>query len=116
MINQETEQVRLDFKVPSRGLFGYATEFMAQTRGYGILNHTFDSYEPVAKGMVGGRRRGVLVAREDGKATTHSILHLEDRGTIFVKPGDEVYGGMIVRSEEHTSEIQARGRLVSRRQ
>ncbi|HLS35487.1 MAG TPA: translational GTPase TypA [Bacillota bacterium] len=96
MINQGTGQVRLEFKVPSRGLFGYATEFMAQTRGYGILNHTFDSYEPVAKGMVGGRRRGVLVAREDGKATTYSILHLEDRGTIFVKPGDEVYGGMIV--------------------
>ena len=96
MINQGTGQVRLEFKVPSRGLFGYATEFMAQTRGYGILNHTFDSYEPVVKGMVGGRRRGVLVAREDGKATTYSILHLEDRGTIFVKPGDEVYGGMIV--------------------
>src|SRR5690625_7647250 len=85
MINQGTGQVRLEFKVPSRGLFGYATEFMAQTGGYGIVDHTFESYEPVATGMVGGRRRGVVVAREDGKATTLCILLFGDRVAIFVE-------------------------------
>lgn len=102
MVNYGNGQVRMEFKVPSRGLFGYRTEFMSQTRGYGILNHTFASYEPMSKGEIGGRRQGVLVAMEDGKATTHSILHLEDRGTIFVNPGTEVYAGMIV--GEHNRE------------
>ena len=102
MINHGNGQVRLIFKVPSRGLLGYTTEFMSQTRGYGILNHTFSDYEPVVKGFVGGRRQGVLVALENGKASTYGILHLEDRGTIFIEPGTEVYAGMIV--GEHNRE------------
>lgn len=102
MTNYGNGQVRLLFKVPSRGLLGYATEFMSQTRGYGILNHTFSGYEPMVKDFVGGRRQGVLVALESGKASTYSILHLEDRGTIFVEPGTEVYAGMIV--GEHNRE------------
>ncbi|RPF54003.1 translational GTPase TypA [Aquisalibacillus elongatus] len=102
MVNQGNGQVRLEFKVPSRGLIGYATEFMSQTRGYGILNHTFDDYAPVVDGTVGGRRQGVLVAQEKGKATNYSILALEDRGVIFVEPGTEVYEGMIV--GEHNRE------------
>lgn len=102
MINQGNGQVRLIFKVPSRGLLGYTTEFLSITRGYGILNHTFESYEPAIKGQVGGRRQGVLVAMESGKVTTYSIIQLEDRGTIFVEPGTEVYAGMIV--GEHNRE------------
>ncbi|SET04569.1 GTP-binding protein [Salinibacillus kushneri] len=102
MVNQGNGQVRLEFKVPSRGLIGYATEFMSQTRGYGILNHTFDGYEPVTAGQVGGRRRGVLVSLENGKTTTYSIMSLEDRGVIFVEPGTDVYAGMIV--GEHNRE------------
>ncbi|MFC4559939.1 translational GTPase TypA [Virgibacillus kekensis] len=102
MANQGNGQVRLEFKVPSRGLIGYSTEFMSQTRGYGILNHTFDAYEPFAKGQVGGRREGVLVALEHGKASTYGIMKLEDRGVIFVDPGTEVYAGMIV--GEHNRE------------
>lgn len=105
MINHGNGQVRLEFTVPSRGLFGYATEFMAQTRGYGILNHTFDSYAPVVKGRIGGRRRGVLISRDNGKATTYGILHLEDRGTIFVNPVDEVYGGMIVGENSRDADL-----------
>src|SRR5699024_2362848 len=84
-------QVKLKFKVPSRGLLGYATEFMSQTSGYGIINHTFSGFEPIVKGIVGGRRQGVLVALENGKASAYGILHLEDRGTIFIEPGTEVY-------------------------
>lgn len=105
MINHGTGQVRLLFKVPSRGLLGYATEFMSQTRGYGILNHTFSDYEPVVKGFVGGRRQGVLVALENGKASAYGILHLEDRGTIFIEPGTEVYAGMIVGEHNRDNDL-----------
>ncbi|MDM8100149.1 translational GTPase TypA [Oceanobacillus oncorhynchi] len=102
MANQGNGQVRIEFKVPSRGLLGYTTEFMSQTRGYGIINHTFEAYEPVIKGQVGGRREGVLVALEKGKASTYGIMNLEDRGVIFITPGTEVYEGMIV--GEHNRE------------
>ncbi|PWU68045.1 translational GTPase TypA [Gracilibacillus dipsosauri] len=102
MINHGNGQVRMEFRVPSRGLIGYATEFMTQTRGYGIINHTFEEYAPFVKGQVGGRREGVLVALENGKASTYGIMNLEDRGIIFVDPGTEVYAGMIV--GEHNRE------------
>ncbi|MGM8214901.1 translational GTPase TypA [Bacillaceae bacterium W0354] len=102
MVNHGNGQVRLEYKVPSRGLIGYSTEFMTQTHGYGIINHTFEAYEPIVGGRVGGRRQGVLVSLDRGKATTYSILGLEDRGTIFVEPGTEVYEGMIV--GEHNRE------------
>ncbi|UZJ81134.1 translational GTPase TypA [Fictibacillus sp. KU28468] len=102
MINDGSGQVRLEFMVPARGLIGYSTEFLTQTRGYGILNHTFDSYQPIHQGQVGGRRQGVLVSMEHGKASQYGIINVEDRGTIFVEPGTEVYEGMIV--GEHTRE------------
>ncbi|AIE59504.1 translational GTPase TypA [Bacillus methanolicus] len=102
MINNGNGQVRLIFNVPARGLIGYTTEFLTMTRGYGIINHTFDSYQPMQPGQVGGRRQGVLVSMETGKATTYGIMQVEDRGTIFVEPGTEIYEGMIV--GEHTRE------------
>jgi len=102
MINDGNGQVRLLFTVPTRGLLGYTTEFLSQTRGYGILNHTFSGYEPYNEGLISGRRQGALVALENGKATTYGILHLEDRGTIFVEPTTEVYAGMII--GEHNRE------------
>ncbi len=102
MVNNGTGQVRLEFLVPARGLIGYSTEFMTQTRGYGIINHTFESYQPMIEGRVGGRRQGVLVSMENGKASQYGIMQVEDRGIIFVDPGTEVYEGMIV--GEHTRE------------
>ncbi|MEK4030332.1 translational GTPase TypA [Pseudobacillus sp. FSL P4-0506] len=102
MINNGNGQVRLIFMVPARGLIGYTTEFLTMTRGYGIINHTFDSYQPMQPGRVGGRRQGVLVSMETGKASQYGIMQVEDRGTIFVEPGTEIYGGMIV--GEHTRE------------
>lgn len=102
MVNNGNGQVRLMFMVPARGLIGYSTEFMTLTRGYGIINHTFDSYQPLQKGRVGGRRQGVLVSMETGKATQYGIMQVEDRGIIFVESGTEIYGGMIV--GEHTRE------------
>nr|WP_091582657.1 translational GTPase TypA [Alteribacillus bidgolensis] len=100
MVNKGDGQVRMDFLVPSRGLIGYTTEFMAQTKGYGILNHSFDGYQPVHTGQVGGRRQGVLVSMENGKTTPYGMMQVEDRGTLFVEPGTEIYAGMIV--GEHT--------------
>ncbi|MGI8385643.1 translational GTPase TypA [Robertmurraya sp. P23] len=102
MVNNGSGQVRLIFMVPARGLIGYTTEFLTLTRGYGIINHSFDSYQPMAQGQVGGRRQGVLVSMESGKASSYGIMGVEDRGTIFVEPGTEIYEGMIV--GEHTRE------------
>lgn len=98
-------QTRLIFNVPARGLIGYSTEFMSMTKGYGIINHTFDSYQPMQKGRVGGRRNGVLVALENGQATAYSISSLEDRGTVFIEPGTDVYGGMIVGENSRENDL-----------
>lgn len=100
MVNNGNGQVRLIFNIPARGLIGYSTEFMSLTRGFGIINHTFDSYQPMQKGKVGGRRQGVLVSMETGKTSTYGIQGVEDRGIIFVEAGIDVYEGMIV--GEHT--------------
>ncbi|WP_110112402.1 translational GTPase TypA [Bacillus sp. CGMCC 1.16541] len=102
MINNGSGQVRLIFMVPARGLIGYTTEFLSLTRGFGIINHSFDSYQPMQPGQVGGRRQGVLVSMETGKSSAYGIMGVEDRGTIFIEPGTEVYEGMIV--GEHTRE------------
>ena len=106
MQNMETTdngQTRLTFLAPSRGLIGYPTEFMSQTRGYGIMNHTFEKYAPVIKNWNPGRSKGTLVSMDSGKSTTYAMMGIEKRGTLMIQPGTEVYEGMIVRSEEHTS-------------
>ncbi len=87
--------VKLEFVVPARGLIGFRSELMTDTRGEGIMHHVFDKYAP-CKGEIPGRRRGVLVASDDGEATAYGIFQAEDRGTLFVRPGDPVYAGMIV--------------------
>ncbi|WP_126425930.1 translational GTPase TypA [Brevibacillus marinus] len=102
MTNNGFGQVRLEFLIPSRGLIGYRTEFLTITRGYGIMNHSFDSYRPLVPGEVGGRRAGVLIASESGTATTYGLMSVEDRGVLFIHPGTEVYEGMIV--GEHNRE------------
>lgn len=87
--------LRLEFKIPSRALIGYRNEFMTDTKGNGIMNHTFHSYEPY-KGDVGDRGRGALVAFETGEAVTYGLYNAQDRGILFINPGTEVYAGMIV--------------------
>ncbi|MBQ9854349.1 MAG: translational GTPase TypA [Bacilli bacterium] len=88
--------VRLNYTIPSRGLIGFTTDFMTMTKGYGIINHSFKEYLPVEDINIGERKLGVLVSMENGKATAYSIGNLEDRGTMFIEPGEEVYEGMIV--------------------
>ena len=93
-------QVRLNYSIPSRGLIGFMTDYMTMTKGYGIINHTFNSYKPMADAVVGERKLGVLVSMENGKASAYGLGQLEDRGVMFIEPGCEVYEGMIV--GEHT--------------
>ena len=95
MTNNEN-QVRLNYVIPSRGLIGFMTDFMTMTKGYGIINHTFKEYMPMADSIVGERKLGVLVSMENGKASSYGLGQLEDRGIMFIEPGCEVYEGMIV--------------------
>ncbi|HEY6798177.1 MAG TPA: translational GTPase TypA [Kineosporiaceae bacterium] len=95
MANHGTGWVRMEFKVPSRGLIGFRTEFLTETRGTGIAHHVFDRYEPWA-GELRTRPTGSLVADRAGVATSYAISNLQERGTLFVEPTTEVYEGMIV--------------------
>ena len=101
MVQGTDGYTRLEFKVPSRGLIGFRNEFLTETRGTGILNHSFFEYEPF-KGEVTGRRRGVLIAMESGTSLGYSLNNLQPRGILFIGPGVEVYEGMIV--GEHSRE------------
>jgi len=105
MTNNGTGNVRLEFLIPARGLIGYRTHFLTITRGYGIMNHAFDSYAPYQGAEVGGRHEGVLIASESGVATTYGILSVEDRGILFIEPGTEVYEGMIVGEHNRDNDI-----------
>jgi GTP-binding protein len=95
MVPDGKGRVRLDYRVPARGLIGFQGEFMTMTRGTGIMSHVFDDYAP-AKGEVAERRNGVLVSQDDGAAVAYALWKLQERGRMFVSPGDPVYEGMII--------------------
>ena len=88
-------RVRLDYRIPARGLIGFQGAFMTMTRGTGIMSHVFDDYAP-AKGEMEERRNGVLVSQDDGAAVAYALWKLQERGRMFVRPGDPVYEGMII--------------------
>ena len=95
MSNTET-QTRVIYQIPSRGLIGFNTDFMTITKGYGIINHSFSEYRPVEAVNVAERVSGVLVSMATGQSTAYALGHLEDRGSMFVGPGEDIYEGMIV--------------------
>ncbi|WP_347347225.1 translational GTPase TypA [Nigerium sp.] len=95
MINHGTGWVRMEFVIPARGLIGFRTEFLTETRGTGIMNHVYEGYEPWA-GEIKTRMTGSLVADRLGAVTAYALFNLQERGVLFVAPGDEVYEGMIV--------------------
>ena len=98
LVNMEpdgTGRVRLEYRIPARGLIGFQNEFMNMTRGTGLISNIFDSYEAY-KGEIEGRKNGVLISQDDGEAVTYSLGKLDDRGRMFVKAGDPLYEGMIV--------------------
>ena len=98
-------QTRLVYTIPSRGLIGFTTNFTTLTKGYGIINHSFKEYRPVASVEVGERALGALVSMENGKATAYALGGLEDRGIMFIEPGTEVYEGMIVGEHNRDNDL-----------
>lgn len=104
MINNGFGRVRLEFEIASRGLIGFRSQFLTDTRGTGMLNTLLLGYRPYA-GEIGGRPNGVMVSDRDGRAVTYAIHHLQPRGTIFVNPGDPVYPGMIVGENSRSDDL-----------
>ncbi len=96
---------RLQFSIPSRGLIGYRGEFMTDTKGNGVINTSFEGYEPY-KGDISYRKTGSLIAYEDGNAVTYGLFNAQDRGTLFIGPGEHVYAGMIVGENPRTEDIE----------
>jgi len=98
LVNMEPDgmgRVRLEYRIPARGLIGFQNEFMNTTRGTGLISNIFDSYEGY-KGEIEGRKNGVLISQDDGEAVTYSLGKLDDRGRMFVKAGDPLYEGMVI--------------------
>jgi GTP-binding protein len=98
LVNMETDgngRVRLEYRIPARGLIGFSNEFMNLTRGTGLISNIFDGYE-AHKGEIEGRKNGVLISMDDGEIFTYALGKLDDRGRMFVKPGDPVYEGLII--------------------
>ncbi len=89
-------RTRLEYRIPARGLIGFQTEFMSMTRGTGLMSHIFDGYAPLREGVLGERRNGVLISQDDGEAVAYALWKLQDRGRMFVSPGDALYEGMII--------------------
>ncbi len=104
MINHGTGWVRMDYLVPARGLIGFRTEFLTETRGTGIMHHVFDRWEPWA-GELLTRQSGVLVADRRGATVTFSLFTLQERGSLFVGPGEEVYEGMIIGENARSEDL-----------
>jgi GTP-binding protein len=104
MVNPGTGRVRLEFKIPTRGLFGIRTEFLTETRGTGLLYHTFLEYGPY-RGDIASRNRGALVAKEAGDTTAYAIEPLQERSILFLPPGAKVYGGQIVGENSRDSDM-----------
>jgi GTP-binding protein len=105
MVNHGAGRVRMEFRIPSRGLIGFRTEFLSDTKGTGILHHGFDGWDGW-QGEIARRTTGSLVADRPGNATAHAIGHLQHRGTIFVAPGEAVYEGMVVGENSRPADLQ----------
>jgi len=104
MHNYSDGHVRLEYKIPARGLIGFRSEFLTDTRGNGIMNHVFHGYEPY-KGEIKGRTRGALIAWETGESVTYGLYNAQERGSLFIGPGVPVYEGMIVGECSRTEDI-----------
>jgi GTP-binding protein len=94
----------MEFLIPTRGLMGYRNDFLTTTRGLGILSSLFDSYQPY-RGEIAGRATGALISMNSGKSTTYAIEQLQDRGTLYISPGDEVYEGMVVGEHNRDNDL-----------
>jgi GTP-binding protein len=104
MQNNGYGRVRLEFRIPSRGLVGFRSQFLTDTRGTGLLNHLFDGYEPW-QGQISKRQTGALVADRTGKTTIYALFHLQPRGTLFIRENTQVYEGMIIGENSRDNDL-----------
>lgn len=104
MVNHGSGRVRLEFRLPSRGLIGFRSQFLTDTRGTGIMNHIYDGHEPWL-GDIKGRTTGSLVSDRSGRATSYAIENIQERGVMIVAPGEQVYEGMIVGENSRPGDI-----------
>ncbi len=99
LLNMESDgrgRTRLEYRIPARGLIGFSGDFLSMTRGTGLMSHIFDDYAPVREGSIGERRNGVLISQDNGDAVAYALWKLQDRGRMFVSPGEPLYEGMII--------------------
>jgi GTP-binding protein len=96
MVSDGRGRTRLEYRIPARGLIGFQGDFLSMTRGTGLMSHIFDAYAPLKDGTLGERRNGVLISQDDGAAVAYALWKLQDRGRMFVSPGDALYEGMII--------------------
>jgi GTP-binding protein len=105
MIPDGKGRIRLEYRMPSRGLIGFQTEFLTATSGSGLLYHVFDRYDPIKPGELGHRQRGVMISMAKGKAVAYSLFPLQDRGELFLVNGEEVYEGMLVGLHSRSNDL-----------
>ena len=104
MLNNGHGRVRLEFRIPARGLIGFRSQFLTDTRGTGLLNHIFDGFEPW-QGSISKRSTGAIVSDRSGKSTIYALFHLQPRGTLFIRENTVVYEGMIIGENSRESDI-----------
>ena len=98
-------RIRLDYRIPARGLIGFRTEFLSATAGTGLLSHVFDSYDASVGRLIGQRNNGALISNVTGKALAYALFNLQDRGRLFIGPGEEVYEGMIIGTHKRANDL-----------
>jgi GTP-binding protein TypA len=98
-------RVRLEYRIPARGLIGFQSLFMTMCRGTGIMSHVFDDYGPISRGDIGERRSGVIISQDDGDAVAYALWKIQERGRLFVSPGDKLYEGMIIGEHSRENDI-----------
>ena len=98
-------RVRLEYRIPARGLIGFQSKFMTMCRGTGIMSHVFDDYGPIKQGEVGERRSGAIISQDDGNAVAYALWKIQERGRLFVSPGDALYEGMIIGEHSRENDI-----------
>lgn len=98
-------RVRIDYRIPARGLIGFQSLFMTMCRGTGVMSHVFDDYGPINRGDVGERRTGVIISQDDGEAVAYALWKIQERGRLFVSPGEKLYEGMIIGEHSRDNDI-----------
>ncbi len=105
MLPDSQSRVRLDYTIPARGLIGFRTEFLTATQGTGLLHHVFDHYGPARNGVIGQRNNGVMISNGSGKSLGYSLFNLQERGRLFIGPGEEIYEGRIIGIHSRTNDL-----------